>query len=265
MTTTGRLEGKIAVVTGAGGGLGAAMSTHFAAEGAVVVCQDLDAAAAGRTVDAIAALGGPAATAWACDVSDSAAINAMFDDAQGRHGVVDVLVNCAGVDRTPGDGSREGNTGSDVQVAVMSDDGWQRMLDIHLNGAFFCTRAFVSRLVEAEQGGSMICISSIAGLAGWGPVHYATAKAGLLGLVRSVARFCGPLGIRANAICPGVIDTPMSASVSPQMIAGLKMLTPLGRIGEPSDISAAAVYLASDESSFLTGETISPNGGLVIG
>jgi NAD(P)-dependent dehydrogenase (short-subunit alcohol dehydrogenase family) len=95
-------------------------------------------------------------------------------------------------------------------------------------------------------------------------VHYATAKAGLLGLVRSVARFCGPHGIRANAICPGVIDTPMSASVAPKMIAGLKMLTPLGRIGEPADISAAAVYLASDESGFVTGQTLSPNGGLVI-
>lgn len=261
---TGRLEGKVAVVTGAGGGLGAAMSTRFAEEGAAVVCQDLDAAAAQRTVDAIAALGGREASAWACDVADSGAITAMFDSASSRHGVVNVLVNCAGVDRTPGDGSRDGNTGSDLQVAVMSDAGWQRMLDIHLNGAFYCTRAFVGRLTEAKQGGSMICISSIAGLAGWGPVHYATAKAGLLGLVRSVARFCGPLGIRANAICPGVIDTPMSASVAPAMIAGLKMLTPLGRIGEPADIAAAAVYLASDESGFVTGQALSPNGGLVI-
>jgi 3-oxoacyl-[acyl-carrier protein] reductase len=260
---TGRLEGKIAVVTGAGGGLGAAMSTRFAEEGAIVVCQDLDEAAASRTVDAITAVGG-AASGWECDVSDSAAINAMFEDARTRHGVVDVLVNCAGVDRTPGDGSREGNTGSDVQVTLMSDAGWQRMLDIHLNGAFYCTRTFVDGLVEAKQGGSMICISSIAGLSGWGPVHYATAKAGLLGLVRSVARFCGPLGVRANAICPGVIDTPMSASVSPAMIAGLKMLTPLGRIGEPADVAAAAVYLASDESGFVTGQSISPNGGLVI-
>jgi len=260
---TGRLGGKIAVVTGAGGGLGAAMSARFAHEGAAVVCQDLDEAAASRTVDAITALGGKA-SGWACDVSDSSAINAMFDDAARRHGVVDVLVNCAGVDRTPGDGSRPGNTGSDMQVTLMSDAGWQRMLDIHLNGAFYCTRAFVGRLVEAERGGSMICISSIAGLSGWGPVHYATAKAGLLGLVRSVARFCGPLGIRANAICPGVIDTPMSASIAPAMIAGLKMLTPLGRIGEPADVAAAAVYLASDESGFVTGQALSPNGGLVI-
>jgi 3-oxoacyl-[acyl-carrier protein] reductase len=265
MSTNGRLEGKVAVITGAGGGLGAEMGTRFAREGATVVCQDLDEAAAQRTVDAIAAAGGPAASAWACDVSDSSAINAMFDAATERHGLVNVLVNCAGVDRTPGDGSREGNTGSDKQVIFMTDDGWQRMLDIHLNGAFFCTRAFVGRLVEAEQGGSMICISSIAGLAGWGPVHYATAKAGLLGLVRSVARFCGPLGIRANAICPGVIDTPMSASIAPGMIAGLKMLTPLGRIGTPDDVAAAAVFLAGDESGFVTGQEISPNGGLVIG
>jgi NAD(P)-dependent dehydrogenase (short-subunit alcohol dehydrogenase family) len=261
---TGRLEGKVAVVTGAGGGLGAAMSVRFAEEGATVVCQDIDEAAALRTVHAIAELGGRAASAWVCDVSDSSAINSMFESAASDHGLVNVLVNCAGVDRTPGDGSGDGNTGSDVQVALMGDAGWQRMLDIHLNGAFYCTRAFVGRLVEAEQGGSMICISSIAGLAGWGPVHYATAKAGLLGLVRSVARFCGPHGIRANAICPGVIDTPMSASVAPRMIAGLKMLTPLGRIGEPADISAAAVYLASDESGFVTGQTLSPNGGLVI-
>lgn len=260
-----RLTGKVAVVTGAGGGLGRAMSVRFAGEGAHVVCQDIDEAAADATVGAIAAAAGPDAMSWACDVSDSAAIDAMFDAATSRFGSVNVLVNCAGVDHTPGDGAGEGNSGTDLQVAIMSDDGWQRMLDIHLNGAFFCTRAMVKRLSDAGQGGSIICISSIAGTAGWGPIHYATAKAGLLGLTRSVARFCGHLGIRANAICPGVIDTPMTQSIAPDLIKGLEAMTPLGRLGVPDDIAHAAVYLASDESAFVTGQYISPNGGLVIG
>jgi 3-oxoacyl-[acyl-carrier protein] reductase len=259
-----RLDGKVAVVTGAGGGLGRAMSLAFAAEGASLVCQDIDEAAAKATVDAIGGAGGRPAVAVACDVADSAAIDAMFESIDGQQRLVNVLVNCAGVDHTEGDGSGEGNTGTELQVAVMSDAGWQRMLDIHLNGAFYCTRAMVGRLVDAKQPGSIICISSIAGTSGWGPVHYATAKAGLLGLVRSVARFCGPLGIRANAICPGVIDTPMTQAITQEMIVALKAMTPLGRVGVPDDIAAAAVYLASDESAFLTGQAISPNGGLVI-
>ena len=258
-----RLDGKIAVVTG-GGGLGRAMSVAFAREGARVVVQDLAEGAAKGTVEAIAAAGGPEAMSWACDVADSAAINDMFDHVRADIGLANVLVNCAGVDHTPGDGSGEGNTGTDRQVATMTDAGWQRMLDIHLNGAFYCTRAFVGALLDAGQPGSIICISSVAGLAGWGPIHYATAKAGLLGLVRAIARFNGPQGIRANAICPGVIDTPMTQSITPEMIEGLKMITPLGRVGQPDDIANAALYLASDESSFVTGQFISPNGGLVI-
>ena len=260
----GRLDGKIALVTGAGGGLGSAMSQAFASEGASVVCQDLDEGAAKSTVDAIAAAGGPEAMAWACDVSDSGAIDSMFEAATARYGLVNVLVNCAGVDHTPNDGSGEGNTGTEIQVTVMSDEGWQRMLDIHLNGAFFCTRAMVKRLVDAGEGGSIICISSIAGTAGWGPVHYATAKAGLLGFVRAMARFSGSLGIRANAIAPGVIYAGMTKGVAPELLEPLRMMTPLGRFGEATDIANAAVYLASDESGFVTGQCISPNGGLVI-
>ena len=130
-----RLEGKVAVVTGAGGGLGRAMSIRFAEEGAAVICQDLDEAAMKATVDAITGAAGRAMP-WACDVTDSAAIEEMFETATGNMGLVNVLVNCAGVDRTPGDGSGEGNVGLETQVAVMSDAAWTRMIDIHLNGAF---------------------------------------------------------------------------------------------------------------------------------
>ena len=261
----GRLDGKVALVTGGGGGLGTAVSVLFASEGAKVVVQDLNAAAAAATADQVTANGGEAMSA-ACDVADSKAIDAVFADIDARFGPVTVLVNNAGVDSTPGDGSGEGNTGGDRQVAMMSDEGWQRMMDIHLNGAFYCTRAaMVNRLLDTGQKGSIVSMSSIAGLAGWGPVHYATAKAGLLGFTRALARFCAPIGIRANAVCPGVIDTPMVAGVDAAMIAGLKMMTPAGRIGVPDDIAYAALYLASDESDFVGGETITPNGGLVIG
>ena len=174
-----------------------------------------------------------------------------------------MLVNCAGVDHTPNDGSGAGNTGTEMQVTLMSDEGWQRMLDIHLNGAFLCTRAMVKRLVDAGEGGSIICISSIAGTSGWGPVHYATAKAGLLGFVRSMARFSGPLGIRANR-SRRVIYAGMTKGVAPELLEPLRMMTPLGRFGEATDIANVAVYFASDESSFVTGQCISPNGGLVI-
>src|SRR5436853_1882006 len=136
----GRLDGKVAVVTGGGRGVGQAMCMRFAEEGATIICPDIDEAAAAATVKAVTASGKTDAMAWVCDVADSTGIESMFEAATSQHGVVNVLVSCAGVDHTPGDGSGEGNTGTDAQVAVMSNDGWQRMLDIHLNGAFYCTR-----------------------------------------------------------------------------------------------------------------------------
>ncbi|MGE0880516.1 MAG: SDR family NAD(P)-dependent oxidoreductase [Acidimicrobiia bacterium] len=260
---TGRLEGKVAVVTGAGSGIGKATALRFAHEGASVVVQDLRGDAAQTTVDEITAAGGKA-MAWGSDVSDSAAIAAMFDASTAQLGVADVLFSGAGVDRTPGDGSNAGGLSQGIQVVDMTDEGWQRMLDIHLNGAFYCTRELVKRLAPTGKPASIIVVSSIAGTSGWGAVHYATAKAGLLGFIRSMARMTGPLGIRANAICPGVIDTPMVAGVDKGAIEGLKMLTPLGKVGSADDIAHLAVYLASDESGFVTGQAISPNGGLVI-
>lgn len=259
---TGRLAGKVAVVTGAGSGIGRAVSVRFGEEGAAVICQDLVQEGAQATTQAVMAAGAPALP-WTCDVANSEAIQDMFQAAE-ELGIVDVLVSNAGVDRTPRDGFPPDPANPGLQITAMTDEGWQRMLDIHLNGAFYCARAMMQRLAKAQQGGSIICMSSIAGTSGWGPVHYATAKGGLLGFVRSIGRMAGPIGIRANAICPGVIDTPLTANIPKAMLEPLKLMTPLGRVGDPSDIADAAVYLASDESNFVTGQVLSPNGGLVI-
>jgi NAD(P)-dependent dehydrogenase (short-subunit alcohol dehydrogenase family) len=256
----GRLDGKVAVITGAGGGLGGAMAVAYAREGAAVVCQDLRAGAAEQSA-AAAAETGARALPWTCDVADSAAIEAMFSYAADRLGVVDVVVSNAGVESTPGDGSPE--VFGVKQLAAMSDDAWRSMLDVHVTGAFNCSRAMVRRLLDAERPGSLICISSIVALSGYGKVHYATAKAALLGLVRSVAVWGGKYGIRANAICPGMIETPMTAG-RPEDREWILRRTPLRRVGTTDDLTPLAVYLASDESSFVTGQTISPNGGIVV-
>ena len=261
MSDNARIKNKIAVVTGAGGGLGRVISMTLAREGASVVCQDINEESAESTAKEVDALG-QKSLVWVSDVADSAAIDEMFTEAQSRLGTVNILVNNAGVDKTEGDGSTEKHQLD--QMTSMSDAAWQKMMDIHVNGAFFCTRAMLKGLKAEKAGGSIISISSIAGLAGWGPWHYATAKGALLGFTRSLARFLGPFGIRANAVCPGVIDTPMTQSIDSAQIEGLQMITPMGRIGAPSDIANAVLYLASDESAFVTGQAISPNGGLVI-
>jgi 3-oxoacyl-[acyl-carrier protein] reductase len=256
----GKLDGKVALITGAGGGLGGAMALGYAREGAAVVCQDLREEAAERSA-AAAAETGARTLAWSCDVSDSAAIEAMFGAASEHLGVVDVVVSNAGVESTPGDASEDAF--GVKQLAAMSDDAWRTMLDIHVTGAFNCSRAMVRRLLEADQPGSLICISSIVALSGYGKVHYTAAKAALIGLVRSVAVWGGRYGIRANAICPGMIDTPMTRG-KPEDREWILRRTPLRRIGEPDDVTPLAVYLASDESSFVTAQTISPNGGIVV-
>ena len=252
-----KLAGRVAFVTGGGSGLGRAIATAFAREGARVAVNDLNESAAKETLGTLAggghlALGG--------DVSDSARVAAMFAEVERAHGRVDVLVNNAGVDTVPGDGTEKLMSG-EPQILNMSDEGWSRMLEIHLNGAFYCSREAARRMLAARSG-SIINMSSIAGLGGLGTLHYSTAKAGLLGLTRSLARQLGRFGVRVNAICPGAIDTPMSRRIPEAMMKPLIAMTPLGRVGQPEDIAAAALYFASDDSVFVTGQTISPNGGI---
>jgi 3-oxoacyl-[acyl-carrier protein] reductase len=138
------------------------------------------------------------------------------------------------------------------------------MMAINVFGVFACTREGVKRMLRDKRGGAIVNMSSIAGLSAQGTAHYAASKAAVLGLTRATARELGPYGIRVNAICPGVIDTPMAAAVPEAAMKPLLSATPLRRIGKPDDIAHAAVYLACDESSFVTGQWLSPNGGLVM-
>jgi 3-oxoacyl-[acyl-carrier protein] reductase len=267
-----RLAGKLALVTGAARGIGAAIARRFAAEGAQVIVNDLRGEAAAKLA---AEIGGEALPA---DVADSAAVRAMFDEVGRRHGRLDVLVNNAGVSGLEGDPeaarrARERMLAQAAELAAggrvrthhdvtleLTDEAWRRMLAVHLDGTFYCTREAL-RLMAPRSAGAIVNMGSIMGTAGGaGAPHYCAAKAGIFGLTRAVAREVASRGIRVNAIAPGWIETDMLDALG-EARALVALQTPLGRLGEPDDVAWAAVYLASDEARFVTGQVLSPNGG----
>jgi 3-oxoacyl-[acyl-carrier protein] reductase len=272
-----RLEDRVAVVTGGGSGIGRAIALRFAQEGARVVVNDLTRDAAQKTVDELGASGG---RAIAADVSDSAQVKAMFAEVERAYGGrLDILVNNAGIAGRGADRERIARL-AEARVAEtlageitshwditenMTDEAWHRMIGVHLNGTFFCTREALKLMSRANRG-SIINMSSVAALTGLDLVpHYSAAKGGILSLTRALARELGSRNIRVNAICPGYINTPMTSGMSELMQKVILSRTPLGRWGEPEEIAATAAFLASDDASFYTGQWLSPNGGLVIG
>lgn len=246
-----QLANQIAVVTGAGRGIGRAIALKFAAEGADVVCVSRTQENAGKVAAEIQALG---RRAWAVglDVADSAAVAAgaekILQDTGGR---VDILVNNAGVTR-------------DGLLMRMSDEDWDVVLDTNLKGAFHFTKAFF-RVFAKQRSGRIINISSVIGLMGnAGQSNYAASKAGLIGFTQSVARELASRGVTVNAVAPGFIETDMTSVLSAELKTEVLKKIPMARFGQAEDIAGAALYLASSAGRYVTGQVLTVDGGMVM-
>ncbi|MBL8700391.1 MAG: SDR family oxidoreductase [Alphaproteobacteria bacterium] len=239
-----RLDGRIALVTGAGRGIGAAIAAAFAAAGARVVVNDRDAAAADRTAAEIEG------EAHHGDVGDEPTVDSLFDGIRARYGRIDILVNNAGTTRD--------ETIFDTTLA-----SWNEVLRVNLTSAFLCCRRAME-MMRAQHGGRILLLGSVTGHQGalLGHVHYAASKAGLHGVAKTLARTGAPLGITVNAIAPGIVETELLAAThGPAGVAALAKLVPLG-LGAPDDIAGLAAYLASDAARHVTGAVFDINGGM---
>jgi NAD(P)-dependent dehydrogenase (short-subunit alcohol dehydrogenase family) len=253
---TGKLSGRVAVITGAGSGIGRAAADLFAREGAEVALVDLNAQAAKDATEQITAAGGRALAVGA-DVADAAQVDLAFRQISGEFGRVDVLYNNAGVN----------SAGSVVDA---SDEDWDRCFAVNAKGTFLCSRA-AGRLMVAAGSGSIINQGSVAALVGIANfASYCASKGAVVALTRSMSVDLAPRNVRVNAICPGTVYTPLMepmlrARGNGDLAAGLAMTTakyPIGRLGTPDEIAAVALFLASDDSSFLTGSVITADGGM---
>jgi 3-oxoacyl-[acyl-carrier protein] reductase len=249
----GRLTGRVALVTGAGRGIGAATAKRLASEGAHVTLADLDVEGCQRIVAEIVASGAKA-TAVRCDVSKNEDAQHAVATAIEAYGQLDILVNNAGVLR-------------DNLLFKMAEDEWDTVLGVHLKGAFLCARAAQKHMVERKYG-RIVSLSSTSALGNRGQANYSAAKAGLQGFTRTLAIELGPFGITANAVAPGFIDTDMTRAtaqrlgISPEQFQqSMSQLIPLRRVGQPSEVASVIAFLASDDASYVSGQVIYIAGG----
>lgn len=244
------LENQIAVVTGAGRGIGRAIALKFAAAGADVVCVSRTAENSEKVAAEVRALSRKA-WALAVDVADGAAVTAAAEKILAEAGKVDILVNNAGVTR-------------DGLLMRMSTDDWDTVLNTNLRGAFHFTKA-LTRAFLKQRSGRILNIASVIGLMGnAGQANYAASKAGLIGFTKSVAKELASRGITVNAIAPGFIETDMTSALKPEMKQALLGQIPLNSLGQADDIASAALFLASPEARYITGQVLTVDGGLVM-
>jgi 3-oxoacyl-[acyl-carrier protein] reductase len=245
-----RIDGKVALVTGASQGIGEAIARQLAAQGATVVCAARTLRKLQDVADAIKAAGGKA-DVLEVDLSDAASVRAAVAATVERHGAIHILVNNAGITR-------------DKLLIQMKEEDWDAVLDTNLKGAWTAIQAATKPMMK-QRWGRIINIASVVGQMGnAGQANYVAAKAGLIGLTKSVARELASRNVTANAVTPGYIETAMTAGLSEAVKAEFTKQIPLGRMGTAADIAAAVTFLASDEAAYITGQILSVNGGMLM-
>jgi 3-oxoacyl-[acyl-carrier protein] reductase len=245
-----RLLDKVAIITGSARGIGEATAVKFAAEGAKVVVCDLEIAGVEQVVGRIVAEGGKA-IGFAVNVTKKPTIAAMVQGVMDRYGRIDVLVNNAGIV-------------DDAMFRKMTDEQFERVIDINLKGTYNCARAIVDIMI-AQNSGVILNASSVVGIYGnFGQSNYAASKFGVIGLAKTWARELGRKGIRANAVCPGFVETTILKSIPDKVMQAMIDRVPLGRLAKPEEIANTYAFLASDEASYINGAVIEVSGGATV-
>ena len=252
-----RLKDKVALITGGAAGIGKATALRFAEEGAQVVICDVDQKAGERTLKDL----GPGAAFFRVDVTDRGSVESWVESVLGKYGRIDILVNNAGIVRD----SLLVKIKEGELVRQMPEKDFDLVVAINLKGVFNCTQAVVPAMVRQEAG-VILNATSIVGIDGnIGQTNYIATKAGVIGMTKAWARELGRHNIRVNAVAPGFTATEILTSMPDKVLEGMKARTPLGRLGQPEDIANAYLFLASDEASFISGDILRVDGGIVIG
>ena len=244
-------EEKTVLITGASGGMGKAMAKKFSENKANVALNDINTQEE-KLKELVKDIEDNQGVAeyFLADVSNFKEVEKMIEDIKQKFGKIDILINNAGITK-------------DRTLAKMTQEEWQRVIDVNLTGVFNCTKAALPLIIQNQ--GKIINISSLVGLRGnFGQVNYAAAKAGIIGFTKSLSKELGRFGVTVNAIAPGFIETPLTENLSEELKVMVKKLTSLGRFGKPEEVAEAVLFLSSDKSNFITGTVLNVDGGLAI-